>query len=499
MKRMFQCLALLSLFLCRPASAETPKQHSAKKAPVRAVEKAKPENRLADAVMKKLAATPEYIRLEALYVSAKEGGPRMELETQAIFNVQKGLQDTALSAGVEKNAEGRSAVVFTQNGMKTELGSLVTPNSETEYSDAAAIISRFIVEYVVGDPAYLAFESRLLVLEAKELLAAHQDEGAKAAGEKALEVAGSTGPGSYDVGEILNELGFVYLLAGDHDAEAEVFYRRALAFREEALARNPSDKGRNQDVASALATLARSYMFKPGNTKAPPLYERAISLYEQNPMDDGFDELRVLMTMGDLANQYRDQHQYVEAEAVYRREVTFAERKYGPDHYTVSPALERLAEAHLDDVRSLYERSLANGERALAADPSNPELRKQVVSTLKLLAKHLRATDRIDDAQSYEKRAAQITKGEFVPRKNFAPSSGTLSQEAPPPPKVEEPSSLAGHIWVGGHWFKSNGQWEWTKGRLARERPGSVWLDGHWEMNGGTFRFMDGRWEPIQK
>lgn len=114
-------------------------------------------NPLAAAVFEKMAKTPEYARLDALYENNKrdQGDAWVNSATgKQVFEERKKMQDAALSARIEKAPDGTKSVVYTQGGKTTALGSLVPSSVEKNPDDAAEIITQFILEGTVADAKY---------------------------------------------------------------------------------------------------------------------------------------------------------------------------------------------------------------------------------------------------------------------------------------------------------------------------------------------------------
>lgn len=159
---------VLQDFVCsrvKPIAAQTAPAPSPTSAPL------KRDGSLSKEVMAALAKSPEYARLDTVYEQKRRETPGWEktLEARAMFYVRNDMRDCALSAGIDVGADGRKQVGFTQGGNATYLGSLVpsqvaVPGSEAS-RDAAAIISRFIVEGAVGDTTYKAVESQFFPVE----------------------------------------------------------------------------------------------------------------------------------------------------------------------------------------------------------------------------------------------------------------------------------------------------------------------------------------------
>jgi len=128
----------------------------ARTAAVTADKKASP---LAAAVLDRLSQTPEYARLDVLYENnLRDKGPEWAKlpEAQKILAARESLKEAALSATIEP-VNGRDAVVFTQNGSKRVLTSLVpssVANDDAARSSAASAISRLIVTGALDDAKY---------------------------------------------------------------------------------------------------------------------------------------------------------------------------------------------------------------------------------------------------------------------------------------------------------------------------------------------------------
>jgi CHAT domain-containing protein/tetratricopeptide (TPR) repeat protein len=98
---------------------------------------------------------------------------------------------------------------------------------------------------------------------------------------------------------------------------------------------------------------------------------------------------------------------YAEATAIAARALDLAERRFGPDHPTVSTALNNLAfvysaQGRYSEAEPLYQRALAIAEKALGPDHPN------VASDLGNLAELYRALGRSADAEPLYKRALMI-------------------------------------------------------------------------------------------
>lgn len=123
----------------------------------RAEEDAKGAKPLAGAALKALAQTPEYMKLDELYDASRKGKGEDDADTKAIGQAREEMKKAALSATLEADKDGRESVVFTQNGRKIVLGSIVPPQEgpkgDAARENAADIVARFIVDGVTASGA----------------------------------------------------------------------------------------------------------------------------------------------------------------------------------------------------------------------------------------------------------------------------------------------------------------------------------------------------------
>ncbi|MBK9033964.1 MAG: YXWGXW repeat-containing protein [Myxococcales bacterium] len=73
-------------------------------------------------------------------------------------------------------------------------------------------------------------------------------------------------------------------------------------------------------------------------------------------------------------------------------------------------------------------------------------------------------------------------------------TGAVVAYDQPPPPRVENPQPMAGHVWVHGNWTWQNNQWVWADGHWQRERAGYAWQDGRWEPRNGSWHWVGGDW-----
>ena len=111
-------------------------------------------------------------------------------------------------------------------------------------------------------------------------------------------------------------------------------YKRALAIKEKALGQD------HPSVAATLGNLANVYRAQGKYDDAESLSKRALAIYEKT---FGADHPDVASTLNNLAVGYRDQGKYADAEELYKRALAIKEKALGPNHPDVAMALNNLA------------------------------------------------------------------------------------------------------------------------------------------------------------
>lgn len=136
-----------------------------------------PSNSLSAAVVKRLAESPEYMRLDSLYENQKNapGGDEWvkRPEAEAMFSARQKILDAAKSAKVTTDAEGVKSVEFMQGGKKVTLTSVVpsaVENDADTRNDVAGMISRFILDGAHADAKYRAVLSAISTGEPGEAM-----------------------------------------------------------------------------------------------------------------------------------------------------------------------------------------------------------------------------------------------------------------------------------------------------------------------------------------
>jgi tetratricopeptide (TPR) repeat protein len=167
---------------------------------------------------------------------------------------------------------------------------------------------------------------------------------------------------------ILNNLATLYLRQGRYGkAEpfllCKPFYQRALALYEKA--QEP-----DHPYAAILNNLAALYLSQGRYGKAEPLLRRTLAIWE---MAVGPDHPHVATSLNNLAVLFDNQGEYAKAQPLYRRALTICEKALGPDHPQVATTLHNLAGVYCNqgqytEAEPLHRRALAIYEKAFGPD-----------------------------------------------------------------------------------------------------------------------------------
>ena len=121
----------------------------------------------------------------------------------------------------------------------------------------------------------------------------------------------------------------------------------------------------------------------------------------------GADDVHLATSLNNLAELYRTQGKYAEAEPLNKRSLAIDERALGPEHPAVATSLNNLAliydaQGRYGEAESLYKRARAIWEKSLG--PEHPD----VATSLENYADLLRKTGRVSEAKETEARAKAI-------------------------------------------------------------------------------------------
>jgi tetratricopeptide (TPR) repeat protein len=124
------------------------------------------------------------------------------------------------------------------------------------------------------------------------------------------------------------------------------------------------------DVAISLNNLAELYRNQGRYAEAEPLYQRSLAIKEKTL---GKDHPGVATSLNNLAGLYDRQRKYAQAELLYQRSLAIFEKALGKDHPDVATSMNNLAELYdrqrkYAQAEPLYQRSLAIFEKALGTD-----------------------------------------------------------------------------------------------------------------------------------
>ncbi|QNI71996.1 tetratricopeptide repeat family protein [Cyanobium sp. NS01] len=162
---------------------------------------------------------------------------------------------------------------------------------------------------------------------------------------------------------VLNNLALLYVNQAEY-SKAEPLYERALAIWEKRL--GPE----HPTTAIGLNNLAGLYEDQGYYSKAEPLYVRALSIKEKSL---GPEHPDTALGLNNLALLYSNQGEYSKAETLYERALAIWEKSLGSEHPDVATSLNNLAglynnQGEYSKARPLYERALAISEKILGRE-----------------------------------------------------------------------------------------------------------------------------------
>ncbi len=194
---------------------------------------------------------------------------------------------------------------------------------------------------------------------------------------------------------------------------------------------------RDPQLAKNLNNIANVYRSQGKFEDAEANYKRAIAILE-NSVGDQHPNLATVLN--NLAVLYRKQSKYKEAEVLYRRVLNIVEKAQGPEHRNVYISLNNLVllyqkQGKYTEAEPLMKRALAILEKTLG--PDHPDF----AAKLKNLARLQRYLGRDKEAAASEERAAGIEKRVAVQRNlnptvrlQSSPGKSVTSKEPGPVP-----------------------------------------------------------------
>ncbi|MGI9403975.1 MAG: CHAT domain-containing tetratricopeptide repeat protein, partial [Hyphomicrobium sp.] len=158
------------------------------------------------------------------------------------------------------------------------------------------------------------------------------------------------------------------------------------------------------DVGASLNNLAELYRQQGRYEEAEPLYKRDLAIIEQAL---GREHLRVGTSLNNLAMLYHAQGRTGEAEPLFKRSLAIIEQALGREHPRVGASLKNLgglyqAQGRTAEAEPLYQRSLVIREKALGRE--HPD----VGATLNSLATLYESQGRTAEAEPLFKRSLAI-------------------------------------------------------------------------------------------
>jgi tetratricopeptide (TPR) repeat protein len=222
-----------------------------------------------------------------------------------------------------------------------------------------------------------------------------------------------------EVASSLSFLGDLYHQQGKY-AEAEPLLQRALHIREQRL--ESDDEG----VATALAALGDLYYQQGKYAEAEPLLQRALHIREQRVQQAQQAQLRssdlpvaerpvvtdlLAIPLMRLGNLYQQQGKYAEAEPLYQRALSIWEQQWGPENLNVAWPLTSLGDLNYQqgkyaEAEPLLQHALHIREQTLG--PEHPE----VAYSLSGLANLYREQGKFAEAELLLQRALHIREQE---------------------------------------------------------------------------------------
>jgi len=203
---------------------------------------------------------------------------------------------------------------------------------------------------------------------------------------------------SFEEADRLLDKAGTYLQVRAQYAEAEPFYRRALAIREQVLGpEHPS-------TARCLNDFARIYAAQKQYGQAESFQKRALSIREQVL---GPEHPSTAQCLHNLASLYQDQGLYEQAQSFYERALNVREKALGPKHTDTAQTLNSLAALYR--IQEQYEKAESFGLQALAiyeqtVGPEHPYTATNLIN----LALLYRVQHLYEKAEPLMKRALKI-------------------------------------------------------------------------------------------
>ncbi len=237
--------------------------------------------------------------------------------------------------------------------------------------------------------AKTAFE---LIREGETAYAANDLKAAKTALDAALVEAEKTPENKEHLARALNDLGVVEDELGNYD-QAVANYQRVLKLI--------SDKPDSVDQATTLNNLANVFKDQKKFDQAEPLYKQVIGIYERTT---GSQSEYIAMSNHNLASLYAQMGKYKEAEAYFKVALAAGEKSMGANNSHVVDIVVKLARVedklgNKDEAKALFKRYLTTVETMIGLKNDDPSK----IEKLKALAAELKKNGQSTNAELIEK------------------------------------------------------------------------------------------------
>jgi general secretion pathway protein A len=184
---------------------------------------------------------------------------------------------------------------------------------------------------------------------------------------------------------------------------------------------------RDPKLANSLNNIANAYRTQGKYEEAEANYKRAATILENSV---GSHHPNLATVLNNLAVLYRKQSKYQEAESLYRRALAIVEKALGPENRNVAMSLNNLAllyqkQGKFTEAEPVQKRALAILEKTLG--PDHPD----VATGLRNLAKLERLMGRVEEAAQCLARATAIENGRVKhnPEPAATPSQASAAQK----------------------------------------------------------------------
>jgi tetratricopeptide (TPR) repeat protein len=187
--------------------------------------------------------------------------------------------------------------------------------------------------------------------------------------------------------------------------------RGASCFDDHGTLREECGGKRPTDEAVSLNNLAEKYRLQKKYAEAEPLYKRSLEIRENKL---GPEHPDVAQSLHNLAEIHRLQGKYAEAEPLFKRSLAIREKALGPEHPDVAQSLNNLAlvygsQRKYAEAEPLHKRSLAIREKK-----QGPE-HVSVVQSLNNLALLYSSQRKYSEAEPLYRRSLEIREKKLAP------------------------------------------------------------------------------------